>query len=246
VTEQSGSDYYLVRKPNLLKGHDKVISAGKSFAVSRYRETFAETLARESREEFEKLIPQIPYTGGKENPLTDNLVRSASSLAIYRSMQRRGKTVGETGELIYRAYEVWMKRRFPGFVGRLVGRLWITRVGRRRFERQARRSQQRQFPDDWVFEFIEGDGETFDWGMDFSECGIVKFYHSQGADELAPYLCLVDFAMFKALGVGLRRTETLAGGWARCNVRFKKDQEPLDGWPPKFLKKQGDTSDESA
>jgi hypothetical protein len=62
-----------------------------------------------------------------------------------------------------------------------------------------------------------------------------KFLHSQGADELAPYPCLLDYALFGALGIELRRTQTLAEGGERCDFRFKKGGEAPAGWPPLWL-----------
>jgi hypothetical protein len=82
-----------------------------------------------------------------------------------------------------------------------------------------------------VFEHVEGDAETFDWGRDYIECGIVKFLHSQGADELTPCLCLTDYALFGALGIELKRTMTLAEGDKKCDFRFKKG-DSASGWPP--------------
>lgn len=79
---------------------------------------------------------------------------------------------------------------------------------------------------------VEGDGQTFDWGADYIECGIVKFIHSQGADELTPWLCRVDYATFGALGIGFKRTMTLAEGYEKCDFRFKKGFETPSGWPP--------------
>ena len=70
-----------------------------------------------------------------------------------------------------------------------VGRQRFGRLRRRKLERAARRSQARRYPGDWVFERIDGDGETFDFGIDYTECGIVKYLHAQGADELCPYGC---------------------------------------------------------
>jgi hypothetical protein len=77
-----------------------------------------------------------------------------------------------------------------------------------------------------VFEYVEGDGTTFDWGRDYVECGIVKFLHSQEADELTPYLCQTDYALFDALGIKLKRTMTLATGCEKCDFRFKKGEPP--------------------
>lgn len=100
-------------------------------------------------------------------------------------------------------------------------------------------TQLRRYPGDWVADYLEGDGGEFDYGLDITECGICKFYHQQGADELAPYLCLSDYVLSDALGRGLVRCQTLAEGDPVCDFRFKRGREtyvePLrDGWPPKF------------
>ena len=89
----------------------------------------------------------------------------------------------------------------------------------------ASKSQERAHPADWVFSFVEGDGEEFDWGIDFTECRIVKFFRAQGAGELAPYLCLGDFPISDAFGTGLIRNTTIAEGGDRCDFRFKRGRE---------------------
>jgi len=91
-----------------------------------------------------------------------------------------------------------------------------------------------------VCTFVEGDGETFDYGLDVTECGICKFYHAQGADELAPYMCLSDYVVSRAFGRGLVRYKTIAEGAEVCDFRYKQGREtfvyPLrNGWPPKFM-----------
>ncbi|MCP4197812.1 MAG: L-2-amino-thiazoline-4-carboxylic acid hydrolase [Proteobacteria bacterium] len=82
--------------------------------------------------------------------------------------------------------------------------------------------QKREYPGNWVQEFIVGDGEAFDLGFDYSECGIVKFMDAQNAPELAPHLCQTDFAALEAMGLHLERTETIASGCERCNFRISK------------------------
>jgi hypothetical protein len=78
------------------------------------------------------------------------------------------------------------------------------------------------YPDDYVYNFIPGDGKTFDYGVDYIECASCKFLAKHGAPELAPYLCPVDILYSKALGWGLTRTMTLAEGADKCDFRFKQ------------------------
>jgi len=157
-------------------------------------------------------------------------------------MKQHGKadkqhpSVEEIGELLYRIMEAWI-RRYPSFIRRLMGYYYMSKLNRRRSRRRAPLSQERRYAGDWVFEYVEGDGETFEWGRDYVECGIVKFLHSQGADELTPYLCLTDYALFGALGIELKRTMTLAERCEKCDFRFKKGESP-GGWPPPWLNTQ--------
>lgn len=71
------------------------------------------------------------------------------------------------------------------------------------------------------------------------QSGICKFHHAQGADELAPYLCLSDHVVSEAFDRGLVRYKTLAEGADVCDFRYKNGRatyvHPLrDGWPPKL------------
>ena len=86
-----------------------------------------------------------------------------------------------------------------------------------------------------MFERIDGHGEAFEFGIDMTECGIVKFLHAEGADELCPYLCDIDYVSAEAMGIGLRRTKTLAWGCDRCDFRLSRDAVTPALWPPAFV-----------
>src|SRR5512139_2432970 len=58
------------------------------------------TFAAQAQQEFEKLIPQIPAIGGKR-PFSEFLLFTALSLAFYRTNRLHGKTVEQTGIMIY-------------------------------------------------------------------------------------------------------------------------------------------------
>jgi hypothetical protein len=93
--------------------------------------------------------------------------------------------------------------------------------------------QQRRYTDDWVSEVVEGDGQDFDFGIDHTECGVVKYLQREGAPELAPYLCWVDYPMSAAMHVRLDRSETIAQGGQRCDFRFSRGK-PVE-IEPEFL-----------
>ena len=95
------SDHYISRKRKLLKDFDKALGHVGVLLVSLYGQDLTEPLVEEARQEYEALMPQLPYLGGAQ-PFTQFLVSTAWYPAIYRVMQRRGATVEEVGIFTYR------------------------------------------------------------------------------------------------------------------------------------------------
>jgi hypothetical protein len=211
---------YASQKSRLLKDFDRMVARVKRVLISRYGEGQAKALIRESRREYEALIPQIPYIGEK-SPMLIFLLPTSRYLAVYRALQKRGATVEDAGRLIYEMCEAEAKA-IPGPVRRLMGYLWFSPLFLRRVRKRAAESQKRQYPGGYVFTYVAGDGRDFDWGIDYTECSGCKLLTAQDAMELAPYVCAVDKVTSELLGWGLTRTMTLAEGFEKCDFRFKK------------------------
>ncbi len=207
--------------------------------VEQYGRDQAEVMRAEMGEELRRLIPQVPYIGGKQNPLTTQLVQSAGALAIYRVVLKHGDTLEDTGELLHRLFRAEVER-IPRVLRPWVKRYMFSRLRRRQALKEASRSQARRYPGDWVFERVDGDGSSFDQGRDYTECGIVKFLHAQDADALCPYLCDLDWVTAEVIGYGFQRTKTLAWGCDRCDFRMSKDGTTTAPWPPRFVERTCD------
>jgi len=214
------SNYYIARKARFLREFDLVAKSARSVLNEYFVGENVNRLLAETRREFEALIPQLPYIGGKQ-PFTEFIVFTGMLLAVYRVSKAHGKTVEQTGDLVYEIGRAFLKSS-PAFLARFFGGMNFSRFYLRRLRKRAIESHQRKYPDDYVFNFVEGDGQTFDYGVDYIECASCKFLAKQGAPELTPYLCPVDILYSKSLGWGLTRTMTLAEGAERCNFRFKK------------------------
>lgn len=227
MDEQAGAGYYLARQANMLALFDDHARAWRPLLAHRYGEGFAAAVLQEARRQHEALIPGILYIDGDENPMTRHLIRSTTSLAFYQTMKAHGKTAEETGQILYAAVEASV-RQLP-----LAAPNSPEELARKR--EQARESQKRRYPGDWVWEFVEGDGIAFDYGYDFIECGTQKLYHAHGADEFLPFYCYLDFVTYRTDGWSFSRTTTLAEGYDRCDFRFKKGGSTKKGWPPPFL-----------
>ena len=229
MDEQIDQEYYTSRKSEFLGLFDDHAQAWKPFIANRYGDDLANIILKEAREQHEALIPEIPYIGGHENPMTRHLVRSTTSLALYKAMKARGKTAEQAGKIIYDAV-VERVSHLPVSTAKALSPEDV--LAKRE---QARKSQERLYPGDWVWEFVEGDGVGFDYGYDFLECGTQKLYHAQEADEFLPFYCFLDFVTSKASGWGLARSMTLAEGYEKCDFRFKRGAQTEQEWPPPFL-----------
>jgi len=212
--------YYISRKRLLVVEFGLAARVARKVVAAHYGDRFTDAIAVEARQEYESLIPQLPYIGGRENPFTQIMVAAGMFLALYKPLKAHGKAVEEIGALVYeaveRAYDL-----FPRSLLRLYGRLSFTRHSLWKARVMALESQKRRYAGDWVYSFVEGDGEEFDYGLDFEECGIGKFFQAQGAEEFAPSMCRLDFIASDWLGWGLVRTGTIAEGAEKCDFRYK-------------------------
>jgi hypothetical protein len=227
--------YYLVRKQQLMREFYQAMKNAQQVLISRYGPTQAESIIQQTRQEFESMLFRLPYIGGDTNPLTDTLIQSAQFLALYRVLQSYGKPVEEAGEVCYLMTETALCNS-PRVLVRLSGKNRFNRLSVGQLKQHAIRSQEREYAGDWVYQVVDGDGTDFDYGIDYTECAICKLYHAEGADDLAPYICLLDYPVSKALGTGMTRTTTLAGGAECCDFRFKAGRPVERMWPPENLK----------
>jgi ElaB/YqjD/DUF883 family membrane-anchored ribosome-binding protein len=234
MNEREHREYYISRQSEILALFGDFAQSWKPFILSRYGDDFTETTLREAREQLEALIPEIPYIGGDENSMTRHLVRSVLNLALYQAMKARGKTARETGRIVYDATVEYVRNRpFSP-----VRPLSLEAIQTKR--EQARKSQERRYAGDWVWEFIEGTGQEFDYGYDFIECGTQKLYHDQDADAFLPFYCFLDFVTTRTSGQNLMRSMTLATGDEKCDFRFKPAGTAGQAWPPPFPEETSD------
>jgi hypothetical protein len=217
-------NYYLSRKDRLSRSFYHFGKWAMMPLVNRYGKESSKAILQRALQEFEILIPQIPYIGGRNNRWTDNLIEAAQILALFRAMQTHGTSPSETPEVLYESMQVRLGQ-YPRFLLRIIGRWQFSNLFLKTLKRQAAATHEHTFPDNFVAEVVMGDDKEFDWGIDFTECTIQKFYQAQNALGFLPYVCRLDYLTSAAYGIGMVRTKTLASGNERCNPRLKQGRE---------------------
>lgn len=178
--------------------------AGKS--VKRYREM---------------LEDDLPYIGGGQNYLQGLLDSASMSMAFCLAMKEHRKSIDEAGKLQYDAIEiVYQQMPCPADVKFDPGK---ERQYREQSMELAEFTQKRQYPYNWVSEFVTDVPAPFDYGMNDVECGNLKTCDYYGIRDFTKYLCMLDQIIYLWRGQGLTRTMTLADGEKLCDFRYRDD-----------------------
>jgi hypothetical protein len=224
MSKKEEKDYYIKKKRILMRQFDAALSIIKNVLIEYFGETKFQELATKANKEFENILPQIPYVGGKENDNTDDLINSAFLLPLVRIFEEEGLNFYENSKLTYTIFEAFYKVLPP--TDDIFSEEFIIKK-----KEGAKTSKLRRYPGDWVYDFVQGDNKNFTYGINYSECSVYKFYKSQGLEHLMPIICVADYARAQAYGYGLKRTQSIGNGASMCDFRYIKNGSTSRGWP---------------
>lgn len=230
-------DYYIKRKPKLMKSFTKELETARELFTKKFSEAKVDEIFSKVKSEYENLIPEIPYIGGIKNRSTDIIVEAVSYLAMFRVLEKEGFTLRDIGEFFYEICDISGNSRKNDLSKNGIDPSQIpfdpANVDLRK--KRSETSKLRNYPDDWVMDFVEGNGKTFEWGFNIYECGIHKVYKKLDAEKYIHLFCLADFSAANILGYGFTRTQTLGFGASMCDHRYVKNYKTPKGWPPDDL-----------
>ena len=87
--------YYTKRKEKLLNDFDTTSALMGASLIARYGEEFANTLQREARQQYEELIPEIPYIKGSRGRMLNTFLHV--NLITAKRHQCLGAGLVDTG-----------------------------------------------------------------------------------------------------------------------------------------------------
>ncbi len=226
---EAPADYYEAREAALKAAFRLMAEGAEEVWRPEFGAARSRALADEAIEAFDKLFDGFPDVGGDRNWDTQFIPVAGWYVALYRPMRSAGKSAEDVGRLIYELYRRSLEGT-PKDETEREGEDLFSPGSLAAMSDWAEWTQKREYPANWVATFVRGDGKEFDYGYDYTECGLVKYFRSQGVPELAPYVCLNDFLKSAAIGSGLRRTRTLAEGDDVCDFRYKKGRPVVQDW----------------
>jgi hypothetical protein len=185
-----------------------------------------EGIKREVMDEFDIVLTQTPYVGGTANRMSDFFMRLIGFMAISRVLRRHGVPLAVVGDIERETLKAQLLT-MPEAERLASGRQFMSPENqallREQAARSATQSHQTEFPEDFVYDFVEPDpGDDFEFGVNYRACGFCKYAARHGDKEILPNICGLDFDAYAVRGIRLERTQTLAGGATHCNFRFSR------------------------
>jgi len=80
------ADFYTSQWDRLTKRYDHRAKLLRAVLAARYGDELTNTVIGETREEFDALIPQLPFIG-KKNVFLDNLIESGMCLGLCQTLR---------------------------------------------------------------------------------------------------------------------------------------------------------------
>ncbi len=217
-------DYYISRKAELMKDFSKKTNVMPKLLAGKFDDAKIDKILKQMNEEFENLIPKIPYIGGDQNRYTRFIIQDISCIAIIRILEKEGLSYREIGEFYYEVIDAefrngkeWLEKK-----GIDPAQIYLTTKAINRIKSFEEYSHKRAYPYDWVHYFVEGDGVSFEYGINISECGTYKLFKKLDAEKYVPLQCMRSFHEADIFGYGVFRTQTLATGSSTCDYRYTK------------------------
>jgi hypothetical protein len=188
--------YYLKQKETLLKDFDHKADLIEDSLVARFGREFADRLKTEAHQEYEELIPEIPFIQGfRGRALNSFLLATAQELAVYKAMHKHGHSAAETWELCHEAIRLSVAE-IPKWKRGLMKWFMFSPIVKKVFQRRAT-NQEKVQSGDFEIEYLIGNGGDFDIGINYLQCGNLNFVKKHSGEEFAPYICMperrVDF-----------------------------------------------------
>lgn len=178
--------------------------------------------------DFEEVYAKIPYVGGASGRMTPFFEKGSHVLPIGRTLRK----FHVPSDII----EFFMKKAFLIDLEVLnenerlgLGSLFMSDENQKYLKNEAVNSHNRRYSEDFVYDIIDPDDPSrHDFGIDYVECGFCKLLAVTNDMDLLPYLCATDKEAYELRGINLIRNETLAGGYDRCDFRFKKSERLVE------------------
>ncbi len=227
--------YYKKKAPKIRKFMEEAFRYISEDIERIFQKSYGEAIEEVWEHYYNNILKRLPYIGGDKVSGTFNLTGATEQIALAEVGKNYGLSTEEWGKLIVKSTEMYLqndsgKLKIMRFV------LKYPKLANMFMKKGAEKNRKNavENPGSFETEVLEPT-EEFPIIMHNTVCPIYEFAKKYGYMEYMPYLCNLDYTMFKCAGASLYREKTCADGDEYCDFKFKKDTPPPAVWPPHVL-----------
>lgn len=183
--------------------------------TTRYGEAFWQSFAQRSARWLDAVIAETPDIGN--TIFAFNYAFTPAYIAWYKAAQELGLDKNQTDRLLWTLNE-GIITLVPRWAGSLYMSSYLKSFRKKAPEHERLCQAGHVHPYDYKLRYISIDDKTF--GIDITECGMLKLARDFDAEGIFPAVCRVDYIMSQYMGAGFARTKTLGDGDDCCDCRY--------------------------
>ena len=226
------NEYYIKKQEKYKKemdGYLKTIAAELEKDLGKtYSEIFEETWEYYRT----KLLERFPYIGGDKVSGTSNLTGAYNYIALGEVCKKYGMPLERWGYLTTVSYERFYEKK-PGFIKKIMGKMFLNPdKATKMLKKKDAKNEENAKINPGSFE-TKTQEPTAEYPVVYhtTVCPLSLFAEKYGYTEYMPYLCNLDYVMFKAMGVPFYREKTCAAGDGYCDFKLKPGAALVPAWP---------------
>lgn len=230
-------EYYRKNIGKIRKRMDRYLKAAKSEIEGIFGKPYDDAFS-EIWEYYEaKMLDVLPYIGGGKVSGTKNLTGCMFFVSIGVVGRKHGLSLQDWGRLsttIYERYFARCPRLMRIAIPYLIKRHPRTVYKMLRLKDRRNGKNAAQNPGSFVTRAMEPT-EVHPLIYHNLHCPVHDFCKSAGYMDYLPYLCNLDYVMFKAFDLSLQREKTCGTQDGLCDFKISRNAPIPPVWPPHIL-----------
>lgn len=215
--------YYTERADDILRDFQESLELCRPHFEAELDYLKIEDLQADLVVQFHDVLADLPWVGGDDGRMTGYFEKNVGVIALGRVMISKGVPQPIVQRLLQRVFlaklgEMEEAERIT------LGSAFMSKEHVAQLRTLAEKSREKENAGDFVYTFVEAgvdeNGEPFDFGLDYHECGFCKLCGHTGDTDVLPMICAMDDESYGLRGVKLTRTQTLESGASHCNFRY--------------------------
>ena len=184
---------------------------GVAYSSMTKEKSITKTEMKEIKREYKDIMVRAKDIG------SDNTLLTSYSLAAWFIAMNRKDSLNPEKNISILEQGLKESKLVKMFLGDSKGYFSDKKMAWRR--EWSKKTHEKKYENDWVVDVLEKSSD-YEFGLDYTECGVCKLCNDEGCPQFAKYLCSLDYMLVELIGIKLKRTKTLAEGYDKCDFRF--------------------------